>query len=405
MPLRKMGRKWQYRFSVRGQNVCVTTDLEATERNRTAALVKEAAHRQAIEEGRWGFRPLKPRSFTDALVEFKEWVKIEYQAKPNTWKRILTSMSTCSVFFEKKMISAIHPGDVERYKVWRLSGQVGVVPVKDVTAKHDLDNLSIFFQWGVKAGYARQNPVKEVKRPSDAAAIRERILTPAEEKLYFAHAKGNLWKVARLMLLQGMRPEEVMRIRREDVDLEKGTLRVMFGKTPAARRTLKLTQEARSILAAQMDLVARGKLVDEVNPRRRRVNGGMLKLLDRTVTASAHGSIEPAISKSGEATSNISPWIFPSPKKPGAHIQKLNCPHDRVCRKIKLTFCLYDLRHTFATRMVEAGVDILTLAGIMGHSKIAITQRYCHISQAHKDTAMAVYDTLNEQRRKAEVVQ
>ncbi len=224
MGLRNMRGKWQYRFVHHGQSVCVTLDLAATERNEKKALAKEAAHRQEIEEGRWGWRPLTPRSFTDAQGGFESWLKIEYHSKPNTWRRVLTSMASCEVFFGKTMISLIHPGDVERYKVWRLTPREDVAAVKEVTAKHDLDNLSIFFQWAVKAGYARQNPVKEVKRPSDAAAIRERILTPAEEKLYFTHAKGNLWKVARLILLQGMRPEEVMRIRKEDVDLGEGHL-------------------------------------------------------------------------------------------------------------------------------------------------------------------------------------
>lgn len=364
MGLRNMRGKWQYRFVVHGQSVCETTDLAATGRNEKKALAKEAAHRQAIEEGRWGFRPLKPRFFIDALPDFEDWLKVEYQGKPNTWRRVVTSMASCEEFFGKTMISTIQPGDVERYKVWRLTPRAEVPAVKEVTAKHDLDNLSIFFQWGVKAGYARMNPVKEVKRPSDAAAIRERILTLAEEKLYFAKAKGNLWKVARIILLQGMRPEEVMRIRKEDVDLEKGTLRIMFGKTPAARRTLKLTQEARSILAEQFNF---------------------------------RGSLES------------SPWVFASTKKPGRCITKLNCPHDRVMIALKLgvgrRFVLYDLRHTFATRMVEAGVGLETLKGILGHENVRITMRYVHVSQAHQNDAMSVYDKLNEERRAKEVVQ
>jgi integrase len=358
MGLRNMRGKWQYRFVSHGQSICVTLELAATERNAKKALAKEAAHRQAIEEGRWGWRPLTPRSFNDAQYDFEAWCKVEYQGKENTWRRIITSMASCVVFFGKTMISMIQPGNVEAYKVWRLTPRPDVPAVREVTAKHDLDNLSLFFQWSVKSGYARQNPVKEVKRPSDSKAIRERILTHAEEKLYFTHARGNLSKVARLILLQGMRPEEVMRIRKEDVDLEKGMLRVMFGKTPAARRTLKLTQEARSLLAVQMNL--------------------------------------PKLA--------ASPWVFPSPKKPGACIKKLNCSHDRVCEKIKLHFVMYDLRHTFATRMVEAGVDLVSLKDILGHEKISVTIRYVHLTQDRQNQAMAIYDKLNEERRK-EVVQ
>jgi len=390
MGLRNMRGKWQYRFRVQGQDVCVLTALEATERNRKKAEQAESAHRQAILEGRWGFRPLKPRGFTEAVKEFNAWCKVEYADKPESWRRIATSMTSCSAFFGKnQMVSMIHPGDVERYKVWRLTPRHDVIngkkvtipPVQPVTVKHDLDNLSVFFYWAVKSDYARHNPLKDVGRPSDKDAIRQRILTLKEEKLYFAHAKGNLADVARLILLQGMRPEEVMRIRKEDVDAEKGMLRIEHGKTRASRRVLKLTQEARSLLAGRL---------------------------------AGHGQ-----------------WIFPSPKKKGRHITKLNCPHDRVLEKLNgcrqcgeresshptekcaafvaserpLLFVLYDLRHTFATRMVEAGVDLVALKQILGHSDIRVTMRYVHPTQAHQDAAMAIYDKLNEERRAAETVQ
>jgi hypothetical protein len=45
------------------------------------------------------------------------------------------------------------PGDPENYKRWRLSGAKNaageweIKPVKPIIVRHDMDNLSLFFQW------------------------------------------------------------------------------------------------------------------------------------------------------------------------------------------------------------------------------------------------------------------
>ena len=38
----------------------------------------------------------------------------------------------------------------------------------------------------------------------------------------------------------------------------------------------------------------------------------------------------------------------------------------------------HDLRHTFATRLVQAGVDVLAVQKMMGHSSLSMTVRYAH---------------------------
>jgi integrase len=43
-------------------------------------------------------------------------------------------------------------------------------------------------------------------------------------------------------------------------------------------------------------------------------------------------------------------------------------------------FALYDLRHTFLTRLGESGCDVWTLARIAGHSNIKQSSRYVHPS-------------------------
>jgi site-specific recombinase XerD len=48
----------------------------------------------------------------------------------------------------------------------------------------------------------------------------------------------------------------------------------------------------------------------------------------------------------------------------------------------------HTLRHTFASRLVMAGVDLKTVQELMGHKTIAMTARYAHLSPEHKLSAL-----------------
>jgi integrase len=51
-------------------------------------------------------------------------------------------------------------------------------------------------------------------------------------------------------------------------------------------------------------------------------------------------------------------------------------------------FTWYCLRHTFTSRLVMAGVDLRTVAELMGHKTIQMTMRYAHLAPAHKLAAV-----------------
>jgi len=60
-----------------------------------------------------------------------------------------------------------------------------------------------------------------------------------------------------------------------------------------------------------------------------------------------------------------------------------------ACEKAKIQgVTWHTLRHTFASRLVMAGVDLKTVQELMGHKTIAMTARYAHLSPEHKLSAL-----------------
>jgi hypothetical protein len=57
---------------------------------------------------------------------------------------------------------------------------------------------------------------------------------------------------------------------------------------------------------------------------------------------------------------------------------------------------MYDLRHTFATRAIERGVELPKLMAILGHSNLRSILRYVHISQQHIADGMRKFEAGSE---------
>jgi integrase len=70
-------------------------------------------------------------------------------------------------------------------------------------------------------------------------------------------------------------------------------------------------------------------------------------------------------------------------------IVKVNTGHTGAVKRSGVApFRLYDLRHTWATRSAMAGVDPITLAAMLGHSRIQMVMRYAHPTEEHQFDAM-----------------
>lgn len=116
-----------------------------------------------------------------------------------------------------------------------------------------------------------KNPVKGV-RFLEEDNEQTRVLNAEEEKLYLLAASQPLQDIATLMIETGMRPEEVRRIRRENVHLGEDIQPYIFnpyGKTKAAKRRVPLSKVALAVVRNRLDK-EKGAYCSQVGALKRR---------------------------------------------------------------------------------------------------------------------------------------
>jgi integrase len=98
-------------------------------------------------------------------------------------------------------------------------------------------------------------------------------------------------------------------------------------------------------------------------------------------------------SLTGLAEKRASQLVFPSNRREGQRILDLKKGFKKailLAGIAKIRF--HDLRHTFATRLVRSGADLITVQQLLGHAKIAMTARYAHSMADDKIAAVSKLD-------------
>ena len=102
-------------------------------------------------------------------------------------------------------------------------------------------------------------------------------------------------------------------------------------------------------------------------------------------------------------------YLFPG-RKPGAHMTRM--AFNKALRKavgkagIDKRVSPHTLRHSYATHMIESGVDLRSVQLLLGHSSIQSTARYVHLTHARMQSLKSPLDALSEwQSRKDERLQ
>jgi integrase len=79
-------------------------------------------------------------------------------------------------------------------------------------------------------------------------------------------------------------------------------------------------------------------------------------------------------------------------------ITSLDHQHERLRAALKLSgeFVLHSLRHTYRTRLGEAGADAFSIMRLMGHSSVTVSQRYVHPTPEALERAVERLEALNQ---------
>ncbi len=95
----------------------------------------------------------------------------------------------------------------------------------------------------------------------------------------------------------------------------------------------------------------------------------------------------------------VGPWLFCG-RDPGKHIgtRAVQTALHRACEiaGVQRHITPHTLRHLFATRLLEQGVDLRTIQRLLGHACLSTTSRYLHVSTAQIHATKSPYDTLPE---------
>jgi len=98
------------------------------------------------------------------------------------------------------------------------------------------------------------------------------------------------------------------------------------------------------------------------------------------------------------------PYVF-FDNATGKHYGQVTRSFRTACKRSGITdFHFHDLRHTFASQLVMAGVDLTTVKELMGHKTMAMTLRYSHLAPQHMASAVDVLDKVFQHNSTAQLL-
>ncbi len=287
------------------------------------------------------------------IQAFIFWLEIQKGYSQATLKAYANDLNQLEDFLQDEAISLEIANTIEKKHLSKYISYLHKQGLSKSSMSRKLAAIRTFFQYQLRIGLIEKNPVESLRNPKQAQK-HPRVLNvdqtfalldcknEDEDSTLFARDIA----LAELLYGCGLRITEALDINVFSLDLRQSFLRIL-GKGKK-ERLAPLTDTAKQALEQWLNLRENIALQDEkalfVGARGKRLNRRQAQRIihDLCVKAGLTGSISP-----------------------------------------------HSLRHSFATHLLEAGADLRTVQELLGHSKLATTQRYTSLTLEH---LVKVYD-------------
>jgi integrase len=302
----------------------------------------------------------KEKSLEEFFNEYLSYSRTNHsKSTTKRYRGIIANFTAFLRFYPGiKTLSQLSPNLFEQYKTYRRNGgnrdnndngeeeeENGLRAAKTNTVNMEIQTLRTIFKIAIQWGYLEKNPTEGIKYLKVTDAKAPRFLTKEEIKTLLENCGEELYPIFLTFLYTGLRKGELINLTWDDVDFKRKKIKV--------------------------------KAKEDWQP----------KTSEREIPM--HEEVQKVLNLLKENNSVKSKYVFCAPDG-GKCKLKLRERLMQVTKKCGLPDVtkIHSLRHTFASHLVMSGVDLPTVAKLMGHADISTTMMYAHLAPDHLSGAV-----------------